>query len=432
MNAFPTFRENRFLHIVLAAYALIWIGTAINPRDWLTWILENILVFVFVGIFLATYRRFAFSNLSYLFIALFLSLHAVGTNTGYAQSPIGDWLREILDLQRNPYDRLIHFGFGLLLAYPCRELLLRTGGLDNRGASWSAVALITAASVCFEVVESIIAEIVSPGTGPAWLGAQGDEWDMQFDIAVALAGATVAMLIASRRAGVAAILMVQLRQRAPVRGGRPENQKPFRTRRLLQVLCVAYALVWIIAAIEPLDRSDWLLENILVFVSVPVLSLTYRRFPLSDISSVLIFLFLVMHAVGAHYTYAEVPLGYWLKETFELQRNHFDRIAHFSFGIMAYPVQEIFLGLTGARGYWRFILPASLIVALSGFFEIVEAVIAMLVNPELGAAYLGLQGDVWDAQKDMALAILGAVLVVTLQLLHSGPSGAKGAGGARM
>ena len=169
------------------------------------------------------------------------------------------------------------------------------------------------------------------------------------------------------------------------------------------------------AAVEPLDPSDWLLENLLVFVSVPVLVLTYRRFSLSDTSYVLIFLFLVMHATGAHYTYAEVPLGYWLKDALDLERNHFDRIVHFSFGIMAYPVQELLVERMSLRGYWRFILPVSIIVSLSGFFETIEAVIAVLVNPELGAAYLGLQGDVWDAQKDMALAILGALLVLSLR-----------------
>jgi putative membrane protein len=180
------------------------------------------------------------------------------------------------------------------------------------------------------------------------------------------------------------------------------------------VFCALYALIWVIAAIEPFDRSDWLLENLLVFASVPVLILTYRRFPLSDTSYVLIFLFLVMHATGAHYTYAEVPLGYWIKDALNLERNHFDRIVHFSFGIMAYPVQEILLGTASVRGFWRFILPASIIVSFSGFFEAIEAVIAVLVNPELGAAYLGLQGDVWDAQKDMALAILGALLVLSV------------------
>jgi putative membrane protein len=425
MRADPHFRENRFLHIVLAAYALIWIATAVNPRDWLTWILENILVFVFAGIFLATYRRFAFSNLSYLLIALFLSLHAIGTNTGYAQSPIGDWLRETLGLQRNPYDRVIHFGFGLLLAYPCRELLMRTGGPGGWAASWSVVSMIMAASVCFEVVESAIAEIVSPGTGPAWLGAQGDEWDMQFDLAAALLGAAAAMLVTHWAEN----------HPEPAHKGQPllcdASKRPFRQRTLLQLLCVSYAIIWIVAAMEPLDRSDWLLENLLVFVSVPVLILTYPRFPLSDTSYVLIFLFLVMHATGAHYTYAEVPLGYWLKDVLHLERNHFDRIVHFSFGIMAYPVQEILLARMSPRGYWRFILPVSIIVSLSGFFETVEAIIAVLVNPELGAAYLGLQGDVWDAQKDMALAMVGALLVLSLRRSRAGPgnplSGLRGA-----
>lgn len=194
MTASP-FTENRFLQIVLAAYALIWIGTAINPRDWLTWVLENILVVVFVGILFGTYRRFTFSNLSYLLIALFLSLHAIGTNTGYAQTPIGFWLKEMLGLSRNPYDRVIHCAFGLLMAYPFHELLVRTGNHHSRIVHWLPVSLILAASVGFEVLESLIAEIVSPGTGPAWLGAQGDEWDMQLDLTAALLGALAAMLL---------------------------------------------------------------------------------------------------------------------------------------------------------------------------------------------------------------------------------------------
>src|SRR5687768_2136272 len=150
------------------------------------------------------------------------------------------------------------------------------------------------------------------------------------------------------------------------------NEKPFRERRLLHVLCVCYAMVWIAAAVDPVKRSDWLLENLLVFAFVPALIFAYRRLPLSDVSYILIFLFLVMHAAGAHYTYAEVPLGYWLKDMFHLERNHFDRIVHFSFGIMAHPVQEILLGTTSVRGYWRYILPVSIVVSLSGFFEVVE------------------------------------------------------------
>jgi len=188
--------------------------------------------------------------------------------------------------------------------------------------------------------------------------------------------------------------------------------RPFRERRLLQVLCISYALIWIIAAIHPKDRSDWLIENLLVAISVPVLALTYHRLPLSNASYALIFLFLVLHSTGAHYTYSEVPLGYWLKDAFSLRRNHFDRIVHFAFGLLlTYPMYEILTRIVRPRGMWSLLLSVAVITAFSGFFEIVEGIVALLVSPELGNAYLGTQGDVWDAQKDMALAIGGAGMV---------------------
>jgi putative membrane protein len=193
MSAVP-FSKNRFLHAVIAGYALIWLLTAISPLDWPTWLIENLLVVIFVAVLVLTWRRFAFSNVSYLLIAAFLALHAIGAHTGYAQSPAGDWLRETFGLARNPYDRVIHCAFGLLLARPVHELMLRTG--VRRGpAWWLPVCLITAVSSFFEVVEAIVAEMISPGSGPAWLGAQGDEWDAQYDMGVAMAGAAVAMLI---------------------------------------------------------------------------------------------------------------------------------------------------------------------------------------------------------------------------------------------
>lgn len=193
MAVSPSFARNRFLQFVIAGYTLMWIATAISPHDGLVWAIENILVVVLLVILAGTYRRFPFSNLSYLLIALFLSLHAIGTHTGYAQSPVGFWLRDLFGLSRNPYDRVIHFAFGLLLAYPFYELVVRTSTLRGGVAHFSPVSLILAASVGFEVMESLVAEIVSPGTGPAWLGAQGDEWDMQFDLAAALLGALAVM-----------------------------------------------------------------------------------------------------------------------------------------------------------------------------------------------------------------------------------------------
>ena len=165
-------KPNRFLAGVIAVYGLVFVATAIAPRDFSIWLIENLLVFAFLGILVFTHRRFAFSNLSYLLIAIFLSLHAIGTNTGYAHSGIGNWLKEAFALKRNYYDRLIHFSFGLLLAYPVRELLARLAGVSKRASDWYAVSLIMAASSIFEVLEWNVAEIVSPGTGPDWLGAQ--------------------------------------------------------------------------------------------------------------------------------------------------------------------------------------------------------------------------------------------------------------------
>jgi putative membrane protein len=193
----------------------------------------------------------------------------------------------------------------------------------------------------------------------------------------------------------------------------------FTRNRLPQGLAAWYALVWVVTALRPLDRHDWVLENLLVVAIVAVLLATYRAFPLSDLTYVLITLFMTLHAVGAHYTYSEVPLGFWLRDTFGFARNPFDRVVHFSFGLlMAYPIREVFLRLANARGFWAYYLPLDVTLAFSALYEIMEMVIATLVAPGTGDAWLGTQGDVWDAQNDMGLAALGALIcmVVTATL----------------
>jgi putative membrane protein len=189
----------------------------------------------------------------------------------------------------------------------------------------------------------------------------------------------------------------------------------FTRNRLLQALAAWYAVVWVATALRPLDRHDWVLENLLVVVAVAVLIGTYRAFPLSDLTYVLITLFMTLHAVGAHYTYSDVPLGFWLRDTFGLARNPFDRVVHFSFGLlMAYPIREVFLRVANARGFWAYYLPLDVTLAFSALYEIMEMVIATLVAPGTGDAWLGTQGDVWDPQKDMGLAALGALLCMTV------------------
>jgi putative membrane protein len=193
----------------------------------------------------------------------------------------------------------------------------------------------------------------------------------------------------------------------------------FTKNRLLQGLAAWYALVWVATALRPLDRHDWVLENLLVVAVVAVLIGSYRGFPLSDLSYVLIALFMTLHAVGAHYTYSEVPLGFWMRDTFGFARNPFDRVVHFSFGLlMAYPIREVFLRVANARGFWAYYLPLDVTLAFSALYEILEMVIATLEAPGTGDAWLGTQGDIWDPQKDMGLAALGALIcmVVTATL----------------
>jgi len=196
---------------------------------------------------------------------------------------------------------------------------------------------------------------------------------------------------------------------------------PFWHNRLHQGLLGWYLLLWIALAISPVNRHDWLLENLLTFLTVALLIATYRRFPFSDLSYILITIFMSLHAIGAHYTYEQVPLGFWLKDALELNRNHFDRIVHFAFGLLlAYPIRELFVRTAHVRGSWTYIIPVVILLALSGFFEIIEAWVAQIVSPELGDAYLGTQGDIWDAQKDMTAAFSGAVISMGAAAIWSG------------
>jgi putative membrane protein len=186
--------------------------------------------------------------------------------------------------------------------------------------------------------------------------------------------------------------------------------------RITPIVClVVYAVVWAIMAYHPVYPDDWLLENILALLGVAFFVITFRFFPLSNISYVPLTVFMILHAIGAHYTYAETPIGDWLAPLFGWQRNNFDRVVHFSFGLLlAYPVRELYFRLVGARGVWGIVLPVNLMISISAIYELFEWGAAVVVNPEAGMAFLGSQGDPWDAQKDMALASLGAAITMAI------------------
>jgi len=180
----------------------------------------------------------------------------------------------------------------------------------------------------------------------------------------------------------------------------------------LWTLVIVYALWWVLMAIDVPDFNTWLIENSLVVGAVALLWFTRKSFPLSRISYTCIFVFMMLHALGAHYTYAEVPYDEWFP-VFEGGRNHFDRLVHFAYGLLfAYPIREMFLRIGNMRGFWGYFLPLDLTMSTSMLYELVEWGAAEVFGGDLGAAYLGTQGDVWDAHKDMALASLGALIAM--------------------
>lgn len=196
--------------------------------------------------------------------------------------------------------------------------------------------------------------------------------------------------------------------------------------RYVLTLGVLFLLLAVPLGIAPWHRADWLLENVLVALTITLLAVLHRRCPLSRISYTLVFLFLCLHEIGAHYTYAEVPYDAWfrgltgrsLNAALGWERNHFDRLVHFLYGfLLAYPLRELFLRIADVRGFWGYFLPLDFTMSTSMLYELVEWAAAECFGGELGQAYLGTQGDVWDAHKDMALASLGAALAMIITAL---------------
>jgi putative membrane protein len=189
----------------------------------------------------------------------------------------------------------------------------------------------------------------------------------------------------------------------------------FRDNRLLHVLCLAIAVVMVITGYRPERVFDWWLENAAALTFLAILGTTYRRLPLSDLSYLLIFIYLSMHEWGAEYKYSDVPLGEWMKPWLHTTRNHYDRVMHFSYGLLlAYPMQEWFMRVVGVTSRWRYLLPVESTLAFSAGYEMLEAFAASVLTPERGEEFVGMQGDMWDSQKDMLMAGLGAVTAMLI------------------
>ena len=194
-------------------------------------------------------------------------------------------------------------------------------------------------------------------------------------------------------------------------------------RRYLAILGAVFAIWWLVLAIHPRDRATWALENVLAVAAVALLTGFRNRLLLSRVSYTLIFIFMCLHVVGAHYSYAQVPYDAWFQKltghSFNSlvgwKRNNFDRVVHFAYGfLLAYPVREVFLRVANVRGFWGYFLPLDLTMSTSMIYELLEWGAAAAFGGDLGQSYLGTQGDEWDAHKDMALASLGALLAMCI------------------
>jgi putative membrane protein len=189
------------------------------------------------------------------------------------------------------------------------------------------------------------------------------------------------------------------------------------------LLLAAFCILFVTLGIAPLYRQDWLLENLLVFAAVPLLVVTRHRLLFSNLTYACLFVFFSLHEVGAHYTYSLVPYDQWfhaltgrsLDAMLGFERNHYDRLLHFLYGLLVTPAAvELFARYARYPRVWAALFPVLFISSHSVIYELVEWIAAVVFGGELGQAYLGTQGDIWDAQKDMALALAGSALSVLL------------------
>lgn len=194
-----------------------------------------------------------------------------------------------------------------------------------------------------------------------------------------------------------------------------KHRTPLAKNYWLMAFIAIFLVIWADSYIGTTDRPTWFIENSLTFIFVVFLVFTYRRHQFSDLTYLLVCVYLCLHVYGSKYTYAENPFGYWLQDAMAWSRNHYDRIVHFGFGfLLAYPMREMFLKWLKFPRWVAWLLPIEITLSISAFYELLEWAVADIFFKAQGDAYLGTQGDIWDAQKDVFLAFCGAILATTI------------------
>lgn len=189
----------------------------------------------------------------------------------------------------------------------------------------------------------------------------------------------------------------------------------FKGNLFLKVASTVFLCLWSFTLFFTSDINNWLLENVLTLLLLGGLVISYRKFQFSDLSYLFITIYLCLHVYGAMHTYALNPFGFWLQGALDLVRNHYDRIVHFLFGfLLAYPMRDYFRNWFQWPTWVCWVLPIEITLSFSGLYELIEWGVADMLFPAQGAAYLGSQGDTWDAQKDMGLAFIGALSMMAV------------------
>ena len=171
-----------------------------------------------------------------------------------------------------------------------------------------------------------------------------------------------------------------------------------------------YVLVWIIMAIDPKYPQDWLLENVLVFLVFPFIVWMDKKHNYSVLSIILLLIFASLHSLGSHYTYSEMAHFDVITQFFGFERNHFDRLVHFFFGLLTFRIMFEMISPSIKSVNTSLLFTFTMILSISTLYEVIEWLAASILHPELGMAFLGIQGDEWDAQKDTIAAIIGALI----------------------
>lgn len=177
------------------------------------------------------------------------------------------------------------------------------------------------------------------------------------------------------------------------------------------VICLlVFLAIWVYTAISPANRVQWSMESVLPAVLIGSLAFTYKQHPLSNLSYILLFIFLCMHIYAAYHTYSGTPFDDWLKKQFHTERSYYDRVVHFAFGLLlVIPAREYFTQVAFRSSWWSFVLTVFILLGLSALFEVIEWLVSVIAGSS-GKEYMGLQGDQLDPLKDMGLAFAGAVV----------------------